>query len=88
MNGREAILGRVRAAIGGDAPPSARRYRTTGGLDAEARITLFCERVGEYRAEVRRIGRGEVASALTELCAARRLVVPAGLPTGWRPDGV
>jgi L-lactate dehydrogenase complex protein LldG len=89
VSARDALLARVRTAIDGTTPPEpARRdYRTTGALDAAARTALFCTRVGEYRADVRRVRAGEVAAALTELCAARRLVIPAGLPAGWRPDG-
>ena len=71
VSAREEILGRVSAAIGGAAPPApvARDYRRAGERDREARVALFCERVGEYRAEVRRVadrrdrGRDRRASA-------------------------
>jgi L-lactate dehydrogenase complex protein LldG len=75
---REAILGRI-AAVPRSAPaPVPRDYRRTGTLDAAARVALFCERVGEYRAEVRR---GlDTIRGLTG-----RFVVPPGLPEEWRP---
>ena len=37
---------------------SPRAYRRTGALDREARVALFCERVGDYRAEVARVAGG------------------------------
>jgi L-lactate dehydrogenase complex protein LldG len=91
VSSREVVLGRVRSALAGGRPagPVARAYRTAGALDAEARVERFCERAGEYRAEVARVR--EVAPAVAEACAAqgaRRLVVPAGLPAAWRPAGV
>jgi L-lactate dehydrogenase complex protein LldG len=93
LSARETILGRVRSATGGPAAraPVARDYRTRGMLDAAARVELFCERVGEYRAEVRRVAADGVAAAVAETCTAvgaRRLVVPAGLPAEWRPATV
>lgn len=91
MTARDAMLERVRSAILGAAPAAAvtRDYRTTGSADPAARVSLFCDRVGEYEAEVRRIPPDTVASAAAHVCAAvgaRRLVIPAGLPADWRPD--
>jgi L-lactate dehydrogenase complex protein LldG len=93
MSAREAILERVRTAIGGAAPPVPveRDYRTTGRFDQAARVSLFCDRVGEYQADVRRLPPDGAALAVADVCAAlgaRRLVIPTGLPAGWRPDGV
>jgi L-lactate dehydrogenase complex protein LldG len=76
---REEILARVRVVS--EPPALERAYRRAGTLDDEARVALFCERVGEYRAEVRRCT--DVAAEVASL-GARRLVVPAGLPTEWR----
>jgi L-lactate dehydrogenase complex protein LldG len=92
MSDREAVLGRVRAAIGAAAAAALvpRGYPTTGDRAPEERIALFCDRVREYRAEVRRIRPGQVAGAVGEECAAvgaRRLVIPDGLPAAWRPEG-
>jgi L-lactate dehydrogenase complex protein LldG len=93
MSAREVVLGRVRAALGNarPAPPATRAYRTAGSLDRPARVALFCERVGAYRADVRRLRSGGVAAGVADACAAhraRRLVVPPGFPAAWRPEGV
>jgi L-lactate dehydrogenase complex protein LldG len=53
----------------------------------EQRVTLFCERVGEYRADVHRCAEAEVSALVASVCArrgARTLVVPPGLPSSWR----
>jgi L-lactate dehydrogenase complex protein LldG len=93
VNARDVVLGRVRGAIGGTASEAARArgYRTVGTLDPAACVALFCERVGEYRADVRRVPADEVGTAVADVCAALaagRLVVPRGLPAAWRPQGV
>ena len=86
-----------RARQGGDRrrrrPPRRSRAATgaAGTADAAARVALFCERVGEYRADVRRVPAAREAAEIAAVCAslgARRLVVPAGLETGLRPPGV
>jgi L-lactate dehydrogenase complex protein LldG len=86
---REEILQRVRGALTG--PPVDRPipagYRRRGTLGDEDRVALFCERVGEYRADVRRVAESEVAAVVESVCAARgarTLVVPTGLPQAWR----
>jgi L-lactate dehydrogenase complex protein LldG len=61
-------------------------FRSRGSLDPAMRVALFCERVGDYRAEVRRVT--DVAEAVLAAArerAATRFVVPAGLPHSWRP---
>ena len=88
MNAREVILERV-AASAGESPVLTREYRRRGRLAPPERVALFCERVDEYRAEVRRVE--DVAGAVEDVCrahAVRRLAVPAGLPAEWRPAGV
>jgi L-lactate dehydrogenase complex protein LldG len=89
---REEILASVRAAVGDRAPgPVSRRYRTTGARSHEQRISLFCERVGDYRAEVIRVSTREIAPAVLDTCRARharRLIIPSGLPPEWRPDAI
>jgi L-lactate dehydrogenase complex protein LldG len=88
---RAAVLARVRSALA-DAPasdPVPRGYRRSGGRSDAERVELFCERVGDYRASVARVA--DVAAAVAEACGAHRaarLVIPAGLPAAWRPDGV
>jgi L-lactate dehydrogenase complex protein LldG len=88
---REQILGRVRAALrdvpaGEAAEPAPYEPPPASDMDVVAR---FVERVSDYRATVR--GADDVAAVAAQICAeheAGRLGVPAGLPAGWRPDGV
>jgi L-lactate dehydrogenase complex protein LldG len=101
---RELILGRVRAAIADvpaaealafdrdDAEPDA-RYARVGELDAAARLALFVERSGDYKATVTVCAddAGAIAEAVDAACArheAGRLVVPDGLDRRWLPSGI
>jgi L-lactate dehydrogenase complex protein LldG len=91
MRARDEILARVADAIDGAAsvPGGSRAYRRSGALPDAERIDRFCERVGEYRADVRRV-EGPVADAIRAVCAERHvesIVVPPGLPASWRPAG-
>jgi L-lactate dehydrogenase complex protein LldG len=85
---RAELLERIRSATRG-APPVAiptTEFRGRGALDPALRVARFCERVGDYRAEVRRVT--DVAEAVAEAArrrAATRFVVPAALPHAWRP---
>ena len=84
MSAREEILARV----GRPRPiePVERGYRRAGALSPAERVELFCERAGEYRAEVRRVD--DVGAAVEDVCRARsvgRLLVPSGVPVAWRP---
>ena len=85
---REEILNRVRAAQrGATPPPVARDYRRSDALSHQERVALFCERVSDYRAEVERVGVADLAPRIAAAAArhgARRLVIPAQLPEGWR----
>jgi L-lactate dehydrogenase complex protein LldG len=68
-----------------------REYRRRSDASREEITALFAERVGEYRATVRRAPTEELRGVMGELCehvGARRLAVPADLPDEWRPDGV
>ena len=88
MSAREVILERV-AASAGESAAIPRAYRREGQLEPAERVALFCERAGEYRAEVRRVE--DVAGAVEAVCRAqgvRRLGVAAGLPAEWFPAGV
>jgi L-lactate dehydrogenase complex protein LldG len=79
------------AAPGAPAARVARDYDRHGSLDRAARIELLCERISDYRAEVRRIDAAsladEIAGVLAEQGAAR-VVVAAGVPAAWRCEGV
>jgi len=87
MTAREHILRRVRDAVS-DLPPGPvpipREYsRTHAGDDL---VTTFCDRVADYRAQVRRTTNeqlpAEIASVLAEL-HVRTVAVPADLPSRW-----
>jgi L-lactate dehydrogenase complex protein LldG len=87
---REVVLGRVRRSTG-EAPAVTRDYRRSGELDPAARIELLCERIGDYKAEVRRVEPEQLGGAIDEALAARgaqRIGVPPELPDGWRPRGL
>lgn len=94
---REEILGRIRGALR-DVPPGSpddvpvpREYRRSAGGDRQALVELLLERLLEYRAQARRVAPAELEGALTQACdelGLERVVVPPGLPAGWRPRGV
>ncbi len=88
MSAREEVLARVRAALDGSPAPAPvpREYATTGTHPDP--VALFAERVDDYRARVHRVCPDEVAATIAGLVAGERVVVPAGLPDGWVPDGV
>jgi L-lactate dehydrogenase complex protein LldG len=88
---RDAILGRIRSAIADApvAPAVSRAYRREGELEQSARLDLLCERVADYRAEVRRISAPELAAAISdafERRSAKRVGIPRGIPLEWRPN--
>jgi L-lactate dehydrogenase complex protein LldG len=63
---RDDILARVRAALG-PAPPAPavpREYRAAGTLARDGVVDLFCERVSEYQATVRRVAAGDLDAAV------------------------
>ena len=84
---RTELLDRVRRAIDGAAAQTpAARYRREGSLDAESRTQLFCERVGDYRADgAARIDVSDIETAVGGICAerdVRRLAIPPQLTCG------
>lgn len=87
---RTEILARVRDATG-TAAPVTRDYRRRGAADAQARVALFCERAGDYRATVRRVAAADLIAAIAAAFAqqdASRVVIPPGLPAAWRPPAL
>jgi L-lactate dehydrogenase complex protein LldG len=87
---RGLVLARVREAISdaAPAPAPARTYRRAGELSPQARIELLCERIADYRAEVRRVRKAELPEAIAAAFAAHRaerVCIPAALPAAWRP---
>ena len=88
---RAEILARVRAAKGapGLSTPAPRAYRHVDDRPHDELVALFCERVDDYRAEVRRTPGGELIAAISEAAArhsAQRLAIPPELPEAWRPS--
>jgi L-lactate dehydrogenase complex protein LldG len=87
---RELILRRIRSSLGehaGAAVTIPREYQRRGTLEREARVAMLCERIGDYRARVRRCAvaeLGEVIAEEFEAQGARRICVPAGIPAEWR----
>jgi L-lactate dehydrogenase complex protein LldG len=91
VNGRDAVLGRIRAAIADRAPASAvaTGYRMAGDRDPGAVLELFVERVRDYRAEV--VLSADPRSAIADALAAAgasRAGIAADLPVDLRPHGV
>jgi L-lactate dehydrogenase complex protein LldG len=73
---KEDVLARVRAALGPAprVPDVPRGYRVAGTLSREGVVELFCERVSEYRATVRRVARDDLAAAIREALGDARNV--------------
>jgi L-lactate dehydrogenase complex protein LldG len=92
---REAVLASVRAALGPapTVPEVPRAYRGAGAQGTQgdsAATNLFCDRVADYQATVKRVSGDELPEALKSACeqrGARRLAVPAGAPP-WILDGI
>jgi L-lactate dehydrogenase complex protein LldG len=86
---RGDILHRIRTALG-DASPGdiPREYRTEDARERDEIVTLFAERVEEYRATVHRVVAGELSECVERIAkdaGARRIGIPADLPEEWRP---
>ncbi|MEV3938098.1 LUD domain-containing protein [Glycomyces sp. NPDC049804] len=81
---REEILARMRRALegAGEAPVPPREYRRA--LDAGVDITaMLIDRLVDYKANVHH----GLASIPAALAGAKRVVVPADLPSEWRLGG-
>lgn len=88
---REAVLARVREALGSDpeVPEVPRGYRRAGTAVDFDPVARLCERIADYAATVHRVAPDGLEDALGAVCAARgarRLAAPAGVP--WSVDGV
>jgi L-lactate dehydrogenase complex protein LldG len=84
MSARDEILGRVRSALrdAPAAPPVSREY---AAAPIEDPLSLFVERVEEYRATVSRCPDSDVDSAIMSALQAARAIVPRDLP--WSVTG-
>ncbi|WP_406387312.1 lactate utilization protein C [Streptomyces sp. NBC_00887] len=97
MSSREAILGRVHAALTdvplGERPddvPVPRDYRKTHTEPDEDTVALLAERVADYRAAVSRTDRAGLRDAIAtalSLRGATRLAPPDGFPGELLPPG-
>jgi L-lactate dehydrogenase complex protein LldG len=98
LDARGEILGRIRAALA-DVPaseraadvPVARGYRRADDRPRDELVTLFAERVGDYRARVRRVSAAALGDTIARACADQALhtvAVPIGLPDAWLPAGI
>ena len=92
MSAREEVLARIRAAHAAAPPPDlpyadlARDYRTSSDLDHDALVERLMDRLGDYKALVRRCsaaGLPAAAAAALRERGVRRLVVPAGTDPAW-----
>ncbi len=93
---REAVLGRIRAALGPDpvAPEIPRDYRRAGAVPAGTPelLELLVDRLVDYKATVVATTAGTLAADLGAALAAAmpsggRLILPPSLPPGWLPPG-
>jgi L-lactate dehydrogenase complex protein LldG len=93
VSSREVVLGRIRLALrdvpSNEVPGDVEVPRLYRVADADIDpVELFAARVGEYRAEVHRVGGEAVSSAVGQICEAagvRRLVVPPEITQDWLP---
>jgi len=87
---RTDILHRIRAALGDATPPEIpREYRTVDERGRDEIVTLFAERVAEYRATVHRVREAEVAETVRTLAGelgAERIGIAPDLDQAWRPS--
>ena len=82
------MLERIRAAIAdGPTPPAIpRTYRRESKRSRDETISVFIERVNDYRATAIRAPGNRLVHVIAEICARRqatRVVAPDGFPAEW-----
>ena len=85
---RDVVLERIRVAIPDVPTPPAipRSYRRQSKRPRDETISVFIERVNDYRATAIRASPDRIVDVIAEICARRqvaRLVTPDGFPTEW-----
>jgi L-lactate dehydrogenase complex protein LldG len=90
---RAQILARVREATAGAAAPPVipRQYRQHDARSHAERVELFCERVGDYKADVKRVSHARLSAAIRAALKrhqAERVAIPTGFPRSWLPARV
>jgi len=88
---REAVLGRVRAALDGrpDVPPVPHDHRVSGDLPRAVLLDLLVERLEETGAHVvRTVTPGDAIRLELERLGAETVVVDARLVASLRPRGI
>ncbi len=91
MEARDAVLARIRAALGGRVAPVEipRAYRERGSDDEAERVARFVERVRGYEGSV--VEADDPARAVTAVLSRERatsIVIAPDLPVELRPRGV
>jgi L-lactate dehydrogenase complex protein LldG len=90
MSAKREILRNIREAIGTRAPetPVVRAYRQAPALDETLRVRLFIDRLQDYNAGVYQTAVIPEAIAKAMIARGKRsLLIPAGFPRKWLPDG-
>ena len=95
---KDEIFGRIREAAGiasveraAEYSAIARGYHQLGGLDPDARLSLFTDRLIDYDAVVYRCAESEAPATVLKAMTARgkrSLVVPPNLRRDWLPSDV
>jgi L-lactate dehydrogenase complex protein LldG len=88
---KDEILARIRATDRKPPAPVEHTYRSTGTLDAGARVDRFAERVADYRAEVRMLDAAGLPAAIEAALrehGAVRVGIPPRLPSAWRTESL
>ena len=82
---RAEVLGRIRAALGPDAPAAVQvpRDYDREPLSGNGDVERFAATVADYRAQVHRVGASEVAATIGALIGTGTAVIPADLPPDW-----
>lgn len=82
---RAEVLGRIRAALGPDAPAAVQvpRDYDREPLSGNGDVERFAATVADYRAQVHRVGASEVAATISALVGTGTAVISADLPPDW-----